>query len=81
MHDPNSEVTELKNSDRNYAVLGYLAARPRTTYLSKIRNPNPKMPNAYDQPYTRKEYEARNGHGGGHHGEDHKHNEESVDKQ
>ncbi|MAH12540.1 MAG: hypothetical protein CMO33_02230 [Verrucomicrobia bacterium] len=60
--DENSEVYKMKNSDRNYAVLGYLDIRPRTTYLSKIRNPNPLMPDAYDKPLGRKEYEARYGH-------------------
>ena len=56
--DENSEVYKMKNSDRNYAVLGYLDIRPRTTYLSKIRNPNPSMPDAYDKPLGRKEYEV-----------------------
>jgi len=68
MLDEKSKVSELKESDRNYAVLGYLDTRPRTSYLSKIRNPNPEMPTAYAQPFTRKEYEARNGHGGDHGG-------------
>ena len=57
--DETSEVSRLKESDRNYAVLGYLDIRPRTTYLSKIRNPNPKMPDSYEQPFGRKEYESR----------------------
>ena len=56
--DETSEVSRLKESDRNYAVLGYLDIRPRTTYLSKIRNPNPKMPDSYEQPFGRKEYES-----------------------
>ncbi len=68
--DETSEVAKLKESDRNYSVLGYLNARPRTTYLSRIRNPNPHMPNTYDQPFARKEYEARFGHAHAH-DEDH----------
>ncbi|MBT6463891.1 MAG: TAT-variant-translocated molybdopterin oxidoreductase [Opitutae bacterium] len=82
--DEKSKVSELKSSDRNYAVLGYLDTRPRTSYLSKIRNPNPEMPNAYLQPFTRKEYESRNGHGGEHgnnedsHGASH--DEDSIHK-
>ena len=71
--DTESEVAQLKDSDRNYSVLGYLNIRPRTTYLTKIRNPNPAMPKAYAMPYARKEYESRYGHGLPHdnHGQDH----------
>ena len=56
--DPQTEVSRLKASDRDYAVLGYLNIRPRTTYLAKLRNPNPAMPDYQDQPLSRMEYEA-----------------------
>ena len=59
--DANSEVSRMKASDRNYSVLGYLNVRPRTTYLARLRNPNPKMPDAYKKPYAYAQYKDRYG--------------------
>jgi MoCo/4Fe-4S cofactor protein with predicted Tat translocation signal len=44
--DKNSRVAKLKAQQRNYSILGELNARPRTTYLAAIRNPNPEMEKA-----------------------------------
>ena len=44
--DPESRVSKLKQQDRNYRLLDYLNVRARTSYLARIRNPNPKMPDA-----------------------------------
>ncbi|HEY5992441.1 MAG TPA: 4Fe-4S dicluster domain-containing protein, partial [Candidatus Udaeobacter sp.] len=44
--DPESRVSKLKQQDRNYRLLDYLNIGARTSYLARIRNPNPKMPDA-----------------------------------
>jgi MoCo/4Fe-4S cofactor protein with predicted Tat translocation signal len=44
--DPESRVSKMKEQDRNYQLLKYLNVNARTSYLARIRNPNPKMPDA-----------------------------------
>lgn len=77
--DKDSEVSKMKASDRNYSVLGYLNVRPRTTYLARLRNPNPKMPNTYTKPYTYSQYKKR--YGADSHGSDHGSHDHSTEKE
>jgi molybdopterin-containing oxidoreductase family iron-sulfur binding subunit len=58
-----------KAREQDYSLLGYLNIRPRTTYLGKLRNPNPKMPDYKSLPLSRVEYNNKNhpaAHGEGH---------------
>ncbi len=46
LNDTRSRVAKLRVSPLNYALLGELNTRPRTTYLARLRNPNPEMERA-----------------------------------
>ncbi|MGA1205568.1 MAG: TAT-variant-translocated molybdopterin oxidoreductase [Opitutales bacterium] len=75
--DAKSAVSMAKDNDRDYALLGYLNARPRTTYLARLRNPNPLMPD-YTKALSRKEYksvQAVSGHGEATHPAEETHND------
>jgi MoCo/4Fe-4S cofactor protein with predicted Tat translocation signal len=43
INDPNSRVSKLKAQQRDYVLLADLNTRPRTSYLARVRNPNPAI--------------------------------------
>jgi molybdopterin-containing oxidoreductase family iron-sulfur binding subunit len=43
INDPNSRVSRVKADKRNYSVLEELNTKPRTTYLTALKNPNPEI--------------------------------------
>ncbi|MEO6846367.1 MAG: TAT-variant-translocated molybdopterin oxidoreductase [Chthoniobacterales bacterium] len=62
--NPNSRVARLRNNERSYVTLKYLNTRPRVSYLARIKNPNPRMPEAERVGHinTEEEHEEK-GHG------------------
>ncbi len=45
LNDKKSVVAERQAEPRNYALMGELNTRPRTTYLAAVKNLNPEIPN------------------------------------
>jgi MoCo/4Fe-4S cofactor protein with predicted Tat translocation signal len=43
LHDPNSMVSQRHADERRFDVLYELNTKPRTAYLTKIKNPNPEL--------------------------------------
>ena len=61
IEDPKSRVSLAKADPRNYTTLEFLNTKPRLTYLARIRNPNPAMPDYYDMPLTSEIYHEKAG--------------------
>ncbi|MEM9663886.1 MAG: TAT-variant-translocated molybdopterin oxidoreductase [Bacteroidota bacterium] len=43
LNDPNSDVVRMKANTRRYDLLAYLNVKPRTSYLGRLSNPNPRL--------------------------------------
>ncbi|HEY4491365.1 MAG TPA: molybdopterin oxidoreductase, partial [Acidobacteriota bacterium] len=41
LNDRNSKVAKMRASHLNYGILADLNTRPRTTYMARLKNPNP----------------------------------------
>ncbi len=46
LDEEKSALGRSKRIDRNYDLLNYIGTRPRTSYLARVKNPNPAMPDA-----------------------------------
>lgn len=44
--ETDSKVAKLRGNDLNYGLLSELNTKPRTTYLGRVRNPNPELSKA-----------------------------------
>jgi molybdopterin-containing oxidoreductase family iron-sulfur binding subunit len=61
LNDPESRVSKLKSQERDYSVLEFLLTKPRTTYLARVRNPNPEMPDYHKSPLNFQDYVEHRG--------------------
>jgi molybdopterin-containing oxidoreductase family iron-sulfur binding subunit len=43
INDHASAISALRKEPHHYGLLAELGTRPRTTYLGKLRNPNPEL--------------------------------------
>ena len=59
LKDPNSAVTKTKDNPRDYRLFDYIGVNARVSYLARVMNPNPKMP---DRPQDAIVGHAKGGH-------------------
>jgi molybdopterin-containing oxidoreductase family iron-sulfur binding subunit len=68
LNNPKSRVAKLKQDQRGYRLLEYLNTQNRVWYLARIRNPNPKMPDAQRAGSASRDLHAHHDHDSAAHG-------------
>ena len=63
LNDPDSRVSKLRENKRAYDMLAYLNIKPRTSYLARIRNPNPELAPAEHGDHPADDRETHDEHG------------------
>ncbi len=66
LRNSKSKIAKLKESQRGYRLLEYLNTENRVWYLARIRNPNPKMPDASRAGSASRAHASAGKHNGGH---------------
>jgi MoCo/4Fe-4S cofactor protein with predicted Tat translocation signal len=61
LDEKGSRVAKWREKDRGYRLLAELGTRPRTTYLGKIRNPNPAMGGSPGEKHAAAKSETKGG--------------------
>jgi len=68
LNDPQSRVSGRREIKRSYDLLDYLNIKPRTSYMARIRNPNPAIEPATGQGGGHDEEHGEHGHQDAAHG-------------
>jgi molybdopterin-containing oxidoreductase family iron-sulfur binding subunit len=68
LKNPKSRIAKLKEDQRGYRLLEYLNTQNRVWYLARIRNPNPKMPDAARAGSASRDLHAHHAHDSAAHG-------------
>ena len=68
INNPKSRIAKLKEDQRGYRLLEYLNTQNRVWYLARIRNPNPKMPDAQRAGSASRDLHAHHAHDSAAHG-------------